>query len=267
MDTSSGQGSLEAAIALLDGLERAQLTLEYQVVFESRTRRVRGVEALLRWRHPELGLLLPGDFLPEELSGGVGRAITRFVLTEAIVQAARWRRQGYDIPVSVNVPPACIVEGSIIDLTTELLAEQRLPANRLTVEITENGYGTDLGPLRQPCIALARAGVRLSLDDFGLGDSSLSRLQQIHFDEIKIDRSFVQTAPRSPTDRTIVLFATELAHQLGMSVVAEGVETGAMCALINKLGVDCQQGFYWHRPAPPDEVGQRFENPEQILLD
>jgi EAL domain-containing protein (putative c-di-GMP-specific phosphodiesterase class I) len=109
--------------------------------------------------------------------------------------------------------------------------------------------------------------VRLSLDDFGLGDSSLSRLQQIHFDEIKIDRSFVQTAPRNPTDRTIVLFATELAHQLGMRVVAEGVETAAVRALITELGVDCQQGFHWHTPAPPDEIGSRFENPEQILLD
>jgi EAL domain-containing protein (putative c-di-GMP-specific phosphodiesterase class I) len=266
MDASSNQGSLEDAIALLDGLERSQLTLDYQGIFDSRTGRPRGVEALLRWRHPERGRLAPGDFLPEQLTGGLGLAVTRFVLTEAIAQSAQWRRQGCDIPISVNVSPASIIDGSIVEMACDLLAKHRVPANRLTVEITENACGVDLGPLRHTCIALARAGVRLSLDDFGLGDSSLSRLQQIQFDEIKVDRSFVHTAPSSPTDRTIVLFATELAHQLGMSVVAEGVETAPARAVATELRVDCQQGFHWHRPAPAAQIAALFENPGQIVL-
>jgi EAL domain-containing protein (putative c-di-GMP-specific phosphodiesterase class I) len=266
MDAVFGTSSLGGAVALLDALEQQQLTLEYQAVVESVTGRLHGVEALLRWAHPDRGRLLPGEFLPEQLSGGLGWAITRHVVTEAITQCAAWRAQGLDVAVSVNVPPAVIIDGAIVDLVRDALADHAVPADRLVVEVTENGGRSDMAPMRDTCVALARLGIRLSLDDFGLGDSSLARLQQIHFDEIKIDRSFVMTAPRSPTDRAIVLFATELAHHLGMQVVAEGVENPVARDRATELGVDFQQGFLWHRPAPAADVAARYATSDDITL-
>ena len=138
-------------------------------------------------------------------------------------------------------------------MVATVLDTHQIPPDRLTVEITEHACSVENGHLRSSFTALARMGVRLSLDDFGMGDSSLSRLQQLHFDEVKIDRSFVSHVCHRPTDRNIVEFTTRLAHSLGMKVVAEGVESAEVLRTLVDLGTDLAQGFHLHRPSLPTE--------------
>jgi EAL domain-containing protein (putative c-di-GMP-specific phosphodiesterase class I) len=249
-DTSS----LGSLIALLDALERGQLFVEYQAVFATSNGQLRGAEALLRWDRGALGVVGPADFLPMAMRGGLGGQITAFVLDRAAAQCAAWRIVGQDIPVSVNVSPATVSSEDVPAMVDAALSRHGLPADRLTVEVTEQACGIDPTGLRDTFTSLARMGVRLSLDDFGMGESSLSRLQQLHFDEVKIDRSFVRGVCSEPTDRSIVTFASRLAQSLGMKVVAEGVETSEVLAELRMLGPDLVQGYHLHRPSPPDAL-------------
>lgn len=242
---------LATACELLEAIDLGQLRLEYQPIYELRELRPVGVEALVRWQHPERGRLRPAAFLPEDLTGGIAGALTLFVLDEAIRQAATWRRAGLDIGMSVNVAPTRLADDSVVEQICDVLERDQFPAHRLTVELTEQpGFS---GPMLRPALTeLSRLGVRLSLDDFGLGDASLGRLQQLHFDEIKIDRSFVRDVAIEPTDRKIVAFTSDLAHSLGMQVVAEGVESDACLGVLGDLGVDHAQGYALGRPSPPE---------------
>jgi EAL domain-containing protein (putative c-di-GMP-specific phosphodiesterase class I) len=216
------------------------------------------VEALLRWRHEERGVLLPGAFLPPDPGSGLGTAITDFVFEEAIAQCSEWRIRGLDVGVSVNVWPGRLVDESVPETVLALLRRFDVPARLLTIEVTEQASTIDASAVRDTFTALSRIGVRLSLDDFGLGDSSLSRLQQLHFDELKIDRSFVTDALTEPTDRNIIEFATGLAHSLGIQVVAEGVESAGVVDLLTSLDVDFAQGFHLQRPTTPEVVTDLF---------
>ena len=246
--------SLNSVVELLGALERDELFLAYQPFFDVDGGRYLGVEALLRWRHPERGVLAPGHFLPEPLRGGLAKAITEFVITEAVAQCAQWARAGQDIAVSVNVPPAAMLDDHIPIHALQQLAIHEVDPDRLTVEITEQTCPDELLRLRSACIELSRRGVRLSLDDFGRGDSSLTRLQQLQFDELKIDRAFVTNASSDPTDRHIVNNTTQLAHDLGIRVVAEGVETAEACGLMIELELDLLQGYYFHAPTTPEAI-------------
>lgn len=243
--------SVGSIVELWSALDNGELFVDYQAVFDVVTGSVRGAEALVRWNHPDLGVVLPSAFLTYALRDGVGRALTEFVLDSAAGQCAEWRLQGYDIPVSVNVSAAAMLSHDLLSLVDAVLDRHGLPADRLTLEITEHACEVQNSQLRSTVTTLARMGVRLSLDDFGTGDSSLSRLQQLHFDEVKIDRSFVANVTTQPTDRNIVEFAIRLAHSLGMRVVTEGVETGEALAAVSELGTDLVQGFLLHRPCPP----------------
>jgi EAL domain-containing protein (putative c-di-GMP-specific phosphodiesterase class I) len=236
---------------LLHGVEQRELFVDYQAVFDLRTRSVCGAEALIRWKHPQRGILPPSEFLAMAMRGGLGGLITDLVLEEAVAQCAEWRMRGFDVPVSVNVSAAAFA-GSDLPGTVDLVLHKfDVPANRLTVEITEHACNTENTELRDTFTALARMGVRLSLDDFGMGESSLSRLQHLQFDEVKIDRSFVSNVCNEPTDRNIVVFTSRLAHSLGMKVVAEGVETLEVLEALSELGPDLVQGFHLHRPSSP----------------
>jgi EAL domain-containing protein (putative c-di-GMP-specific phosphodiesterase class I) len=216
----------------------------------------------MRWAHPGRGLLLPGEFLPL-MAGGLGSAmvrttVTRFSLVEAIGQAGVWRSDGYDIPVSVNVAPSALMDDWVPDCIADLLARERLPANRLTIEVTEQLGKFDLPALGKAFRALSALGVRLSLDDFGTGDATLSRLQVVPFDEIKIDRRFVANVCTRPTDRSIVEFTARLADSLGMTVVAEGVETRAVLNELADIGHGLVQGNYLHRPTFAHDIPPLF---------
>jgi EAL domain-containing protein (putative c-di-GMP-specific phosphodiesterase class I) len=246
--------SLGSLVELLHGLEQDQLFVEYQALCDARDGSVRAAEALIRWDHPHRGVVAPSDFLPIAMRGGLGALITEFVLNEAASQCARWRMQGFDIPVAVNVSAAAFAGDDLPSAVASVITIHGIPADRLTVEITEHACAVENVELRDTVTSLARMGVRLSLDDFGMGDSSLSRLQQLQFDEVKIDRSFVSHVCSQPTDRNIVEFTTRLAHSLGMKVVAEGVETADVLDVLVDLGVDLVQGFHLHRPSAPDDL-------------
>src|SRR4051794_10012892 len=264
MAISEGNVSLQMAVDLLDGLEHNALFLAYQPVYDLKAGRPCGVEALLRWRHEDRGVLLPGAFLPPDPGTGLGAAITDFVLEEAIAQCSEWRLGGLDVGVSINVWPGRLVDDSVPKAVLALLGRFDVPAHFLTIEVTEQASSIDASAVRDTFTALSRIGVRLSLDDFGLGDSSLSRLQQLHFDELKIDRSFVSNAGSEPTDRNIIEFATQLAHSLGIQVVAEGVETAEVLELLRDLDVDFAQGFHLQRPTSPADIADLFAAKDKV---
>jgi EAL domain-containing protein (putative c-di-GMP-specific phosphodiesterase class I) len=245
--------SLASVVELLHGVEQRELFLEYQAVFDIATGAVRGAEALVRWDHPQRGVLPPSGFLAMAMRGGLGGLITDVVLEEAVAQCAEWRVRGFDVPVSVNVSAAAFAGSDLPGTVDAALEKYGVPPDRLTVEITEHACTFENTELRDTFTALSRMGVRLSLDDFGMGESSLSRLQQLHFDEVKIDRSFVSHVCSEPTDRNIVDFTTRLAHSLGMKVVAEGVETAEVLGALSELGPDLAQGFHLHRPSSSSE--------------
>ena len=253
MAVTENSASLASLMELLHGVEQRELFVEYQAVFDIGTGKVCGAEALIRWDHPQKGILAPSEFLGMAMRGGLGGLMTDVVLEEAIAQCAEWRILGHDVPVSVNVSAAAFVGSDLPGTIDQVLGRYGVPANRLTVEITEHACAFENAELRDTFTALARMGVRLSLDDFGMGQSSLSRLQQLHFDEVKIDRSFVAQVCDEPTDRNIVMFTTRLAHSLGMKVVAEGVETAEVLSALTELGPDLAQGFHLHRPSRPSE--------------
>ena len=246
--TPTEDTSLTTAVDLLTAIEEDQLLLHYQGVFDASSRELVGAEALVRWEHPVLGLLSPAAFLPTDMSGGLGWALTNFVLESALRCCGEWWRSGREIGISVNLSPGRLADDVLPERIEALLRREKLPPQALTVEITEHRCNIDPDGIREALIALARLGVRLSLDDFGTGESSLSRLRHLHFDEIKIDRQFVAGMTSQPTDRHIVRFATELAHELGSRVVAEGVETEAALAAVVDAGVDLAQGYLLHRP-------------------
>jgi EAL domain-containing protein (putative c-di-GMP-specific phosphodiesterase class I) len=241
---------LASAVEILIAIDEDQLVLHYQGIFDARSMQLCGAEALVRWRHPELGLVLPARFLPHDMSGGIGWALTNFVVESAVRQCAQWRRRGRDVEVSVNIAPGRLSDDVLPRQIAELLERYEVPPRLLTVEITEHRCRIDPEGIKRALLALRRLGVRLSLDDFGIGDSSLERLRQLHFDEIKIDRTFISSCATESTDRHIVASMTSLAHDLGSRVVAEGVEDQRTLEVITDLGADRVQGFLLHRPGP-----------------
>jgi EAL domain-containing protein (putative c-di-GMP-specific phosphodiesterase class I) len=262
--------SLTSAEELLRAIDRGQLFLDYQATVEVDSMQPRGAEALIRWRHPSRGVLSPGQFLPLMASGlgsaMVKEAVTRFVLDVAITQCAEWRRVGLDIPVSVNVAPCSLTDSSVPDAIEELLFRERVPADRLTIEVTELEGQLDTTAAVVALDDIARLGVRLSLDDFGTGHASLQRLHARTFDEIKIDRTFVSGVCSHVVDRRIVEFTVELARHLDMEVVAEGVETAVVLRELGVLGPRLAQGYYLHRPSNPGEVADLFRGTDAIDL-
>ena len=260
---------LLSAAELLGGFDRNELTLHYQLIVDSSTRQPQGVEALMRWEHPDKGLLPPAAFLPL-MAGGlssamVATAVTQFSLEEAISQAAAWRTDGYDIPISVNIAPCALVGDWVPDCIAELLSRYELPADRLTIEVTEQHSRVDSSELSNAFRALSEMGVRLSLDDFGTGDATLARLQSAPFDEIKIDQSFVANVCIRPTDHRIVEFAARLADSLGMTIVAEGVESGAVLEELEGIGAGLVQGHYLHRPTCAEDIPLLFVGLATVL--
>jgi EAL domain-containing protein (putative c-di-GMP-specific phosphodiesterase class I) len=245
---SDSTTTLHSAIELLEAIEDDQLRLHYQAIFTVPTRRIASFEALLRWQHPIHGLLLPMSFLPADMDSGLGWALTNFVLEEAVRSCATWQGAGIRAGVSVNVSPGRLADEFLPEHLEELLDRHELDASWLTIEMTESRCDVDADDIRRACVALAALGVRLSIDDFGTGEATLTRLRHLQFDQVKIDRCFVAGAVNDATDRSIASFATDLAHSLGMTVVAEGVETSEMLDLVIDIGVDLVQGFHLHRP-------------------
>ena len=225
------------------GIEAGELFLAYQPQVDMRTRQVSHVEALVRWRHPERGLVLPDEFISGAERIGLSRRLTDWILETALGQARRWQAEGLTLPVSVNASTRILRDTSFAARVRALLEELRLAPELLTLEITESLMAEPLDALAT-LQELRAAGVRLSIDDFGVGALSLLTLKQLPVEEIKIDKSFVLRMAAEKMDAAIVRSIIDLAHHLGCRVVAEGVESADAWERLSALGCDLAQGDY-----------------------
>jgi len=245
-------------LSLIAQLRRAiaqrEITVYYQPQADLRSGRVRSVEALVRWEHPELGLLSPDRFVPLAEHTGLIRALTSHVLDVALEQCARWRERGIELGVAVNITGRDLLDLRLPDEVAELLARWGVEPSMLELEITENTVLTDPIRARQVLVRLSELGVRLAIDDFGSGNSSLGYLKRLPVDVLKIDKSFVLGMQESEDDAVIVRSTIDLGHNLGLRVVAEGVETDATRGALQQLGCDVAQGYWLSRPVPPEDV-------------
>jgi diguanylate cyclase len=233
---------------LRQALDRDELVLHYQPKLALESGRIVGVEALVRWQHPEQGLLPPGEFVPLAEQTGLIKPLTSFVLRAALNQLRAWRHGGHDLSIAVNVSERSLLDPDFPGEVARLLHTTGVPPARLELEITEGTIMAD--PVRAAAVLrrLDALGVALSLDDFGTGYSSLSRLRELPISEIKIDRSFAARIESDERDVAIMRSTIELGHNLGCSVVAEGLETAAALARVTSLGCDTGQGFHIARP-------------------
>ncbi|RBY94864.1 GGDEF-domain containing protein [Blastococcus sp. TBT05-19] len=255
---SSRHGGSSGNLVLVEDLRAAlagdQLVLHHQPQLDVATGRPVGVEALVRWQHPVRGLLGPGEFLPlAEVHGLMGR-LTEVVLDRAVAQAADWHRRGLDLRMSVNLSASNLLDSGLPARVAALLDEHGLPAGHLILEVTESVLLTD--PDRSIAVvrSLADLGACVSIDDFGTGYSSLAYLRDLPVGELKLDRSFTADLLTDGRTAAIVASTVELAHRLGLRVVAEGVETAETSAHLRSLGCDLSQGFLHSRPLPAEQV-------------
>jgi diguanylate cyclase (GGDEF)-like protein/PAS domain S-box-containing protein len=247
---------LERDAGLRHAVERQELRLAYQPLVDLRSGSVGGVEALVRWQHPERGLLRPGDFIGIAEETGLIGPIGEWVLGEACEQVARWSADRPDsrpltLTVAVNLSARQMAGPGLVEAVKHAIARTGIDPASLCLEITESQLVSDADATRT-LLALKGLGVRLAIDDFGTGYSSLSYLKRLPVDTVKIDSSFVEGLGRRADDRAIVSAMIKMAHALGLSVVAEGVETQAQAEELRALGCDVGQGFLWAQPLPAD---------------
>jgi diguanylate cyclase (GGDEF)-like protein/PAS domain S-box-containing protein len=238
---------LAIASELRDALSRDELALHYQPLVELEHGRVVGAEALIRWNHPARGLIAPGEFLPVAERSGLIRPITTWVVERACAQAGRWRTEGRDLHVSVNLPPACW-QPQAIRRTLDTIAQHGLAADRLTVEITEQAAMGDAAEDEVTLALVHSSGLGLAIDDFGTGYSSLGRLHRIRPSLIKIDRSFVFDLPGDRDAAAIVETMITMAAKLGITCLAEGIETDDQLRFLRANGCSLGQGYLYSRP-------------------
>ena len=236
------------------GIERGELVLHYQPQVNLRTGAVTGVEALVRWQHPERGLVMPDEFIGIAERTGLIESLTRYVVGEALRQCSEWRRLGHDLHVAVNVSTRNLIDSSFPSDIGALLERFVVPPDRLTLEITERTVLADPFRARAILERLSTMGLRLSIDDFGTGYSSLAYLRRLPLDEVKIDRSFIGSMHLDHEDAVIVRSTISLARDLGLAVVAEGVESAEIYRTLAALGCDAAQGYYMSRPLPADAL-------------
>ena len=235
--------------------KRGELVLHYQPKVDTLSQRIIGVEALVRWQHPDLGLLSPAKFIPLAEELGLMGSIGGWVIDKACHDAASWARAGLgEIKVSVNVSKPQFAAGDLTQVVRQAMFDSGLPASQLMIELTESVLMDDVQQGLALMNELKAIGVTLSLDDFGTGYSSLSYLKNFPIDELKIDRSFVVDLPGQRADLALVRTVIDLGHSLAMSVIAEGVETREQLDCLRDLGCDSIQGFLFSRPLPQEKL-------------
>jgi diguanylate cyclase (GGDEF)-like protein len=245
---------LALASRLRTAAEDGHLVLEYQPQVGIGDGRVVGVEALMRWHHPEYGHISPVEFIPVAERSGAISTMSHWALSTAVSQAASWRDDGIELEVSINLSMRNLGDGSIAEHLRVLLDQHRLDPRLLTLEVTESQIMGDPDRTRQTLRALADIGVSLSIDDFGTGYSSLAYLRQLPVHEVKIDRSFMAGLATGRQETAIVKAITDLAQALSMRVVAEGVEDLPTLQRLDSLGCDRAQGFLFSRSLAADDI-------------
>ncbi|MEI8303062.1 MAG: EAL domain-containing protein [Burkholderiales bacterium] len=250
---------------LRQALPRAELRLEYQAVVAAADSRLVGVEALLRWDSPDEGLVPPGRFIPVAERTGLIVDIGDWVIREACARLRHWRGLGAaDLWMSVNVSPRQFAGGRLLATLRECLAEHALPGESLQIEVTEGSLIRNPSEVLQTLEAISALGVRLAMDDFGTGYSSLSYLKRYPFTTLKIDRSFVRNLEQDRSDLALVTAAVRMGKGLGLSVVAEGVETTAQRDLLAAQDCDLLQGYLFSRPAPAEAFLAQWLRPGEV---
>jgi len=258
-DTDDGGNRLRLADELRVAIAESHLVLHYQPQLDLRSGEILKVEALLRWRHPLLGLIEPLTFLPLAEEAGLMRQLTRWVLTEALGQCATWRAAGRQMTVSVNVSASDLLDPGLAQVIADLLESSPLPADALVLEITETSIITEFERSKQIVEDLRDLGVVVSIDDFGAGFTALAYLSSLAVGELKLDRSFVThlASGGKSRDMELVRATIELGHALRLRVVAEGVEDKATLELLADLGCDLAQGYFVGKPKPADRLAFR----------
>ncbi|MGJ7459031.1 putative bifunctional diguanylate cyclase/phosphodiesterase [Halomonas sp. RA08-2] len=239
----------------LQGAARnGELTLVYQPQLETLSGQLVSVEALMRWRHPELGFVPPDEFIVLAERSGLIHGMTAWMLETVCAQLAAWEAEGMALAVAVNLSAQDINDPGLPVRIADCLALHELAPSRLRLEITESAIMQDPEHAREQLNRLRETGLRIAVDDFGTGYSSLAQLKRLPVQELKIDKSFILRLDECPDDEIIVRSTIELAHNLGLEVVAEGVETSASRALLEALSCDLLQGYLFSRPLPPNDL-------------
>ena len=253
LDMNSPQ-RLHLIADLNNGIRNRELLLHYQPKLDLRSGVIVGCEALVRWQHPRLGLLLPDEFVPLAEVGDTIHALTAFVIEEAVEQQQRWAAAGMNLHVAVNLSARNLIDDRVVRQIEHLAQSQRLTAGSLEIEITETALMHDPARAVNLLQRMAAAGARLAIDDFGSGYSSLGYLRSLPIDTLKIDRGFVCDMLAKPQDAVIVQSIISLAHNLKQHVVAEGVEDLQVMDALIDMGCDQMQGYYLSKPLPADEL-------------
>jgi predicted signal transduction protein with EAL and GGDEF domain len=240
---------------LRQAIVNGDLVLHYQPKINTIDSSTSGVEALVRWQHEEYGLIPPADFISLAERTGLIKQIFLWVVRTALTQAEQWHKDQIKISIAVNLSPSTLLDIDLPDIITGLLASSNVPACYLTFEITEGSLIKDPVRALENLVRLAKMGINISIDDYGTGYSSLAYLKKMPITELKIDQSFVQDMLKNENDAVIVRSTIDLAHNMGIKVVAEGVEEKETAAQLKLLGCDMIQGFYYSKPLSGKELG------------
>jgi diguanylate cyclase (GGDEF)-like protein/PAS domain S-box-containing protein len=255
------QRRMEIESRLRHAVEGKELTIHYQPQIDTHSRRIKGAEALLRWRHSELGWVSPAEFIPVAEECGLILPIGDWVLEQAIIQARRWHQEGYRISIAVNLSLAQFRANTLVETVSYFLEKYQLPPRFLELELTESiamhNVEAAVGITRQ----LSELGVEISIDDFGTGYSSLSYLQRFSLNKLKIDQSFTRGMTNNKESENIVDAIISLAKSLKMKTIAEGVETDAQLAMYRLKNCDEIQGYYFSQPVPAEVFGELLRHP------
>ena len=246
---------LDLVAQLRSGIPRGELEVWFQPQVDPTAMRVTSLEALVRWRHPERGLLTPFAFLDDARRAGLMPLLTEAIIRQVVEHARQWVvEDGLDLHLAFNCAPPELLGGSVLPTLYAALDVAGLPPDTLVLEVTEDSFVTDPKQARNVLSDLREHQVQVAIDDYGTGFSSLSYLRDLPVQELKIDRSFVSTVLRDPRNRVIVASTTELAHAVGLRLVAEGVEDAETVEALTAMGVDLLQGYYYAKPMPARDV-------------
>ena len=250
---------------LRQAIEQGRLVMHYQPQVDVVTHEVCGVEALVRWPHPRHGLMLPHAFIPLAEHTGLIKPLSMWILDAALTQYEVWARAGLALTMAINLSTRNLQDAQMIDHIARSLSVHHVPATALTVEITESAIMADPAYARKILTRLSALGVRLSIDDFGTGYSSLAYLKRLPMDELKIDKSFLLDAATDSNNGVIVRSIISLGHNLGLTVVAEGVENVQAWQALTDLHCDVAQGYYLGRPVPAADLTQSLISDQKAL--
>jgi EAL domain-containing protein (putative c-di-GMP-specific phosphodiesterase class I) len=235
-------------------LQKGQVVTWYQPKVDALTQQAVGMEALVRWDHPERGMIPPMAFLSVARRSGLMQELSEVVASRAISDAARWQRAGLDLNVAINLAPSELLSGKILPIIYAAIEAAKIPTHVITIEVTEDTFLADPERAREVLLDVRRHGLKTSIDDYGTGFSSLAYLRDLPVTELKMDRSFVSTVCTDDRSRLIVASTVDMAHALDLRVVAEGVESAAVTAEVVAMGVDLLQGYHQSPPMPADQV-------------